>query len=171
MGKELLPLAKKTLESKLYDKVKAIYDGLMEEWNMPTFVLAPNADVINKIAMEQAEMAAEEFLDNYDDAKEDNLPDLVDEYVEENYDADFLYNAVERKLDMDKIRKDLVDDVLLFLANTEPYQDVPRTFWSSYLTKVDNVKELVKYDSEDGIHDFVEKYAPDWQEVANENKD
>lgn len=59
----------------------------------------------------------------------------------------------------------------MFLINTEPYGNLSRGYWTDHVNQVDSIKELGEYDNEDGLQEFVMKYAPDWQEEAEENQE
>src|SRR5699024_442980 len=105
------------------------------------------------------------------DLSQEDMNDQVRDYVNENYDDDFLIVKVTEKVDYESLREELIEDLLLNLMNREPYNVVPREYWNNQARRVPNVKELSEYTKTDGLEPFVEKYAPEWEEIAKENED
>lgn len=128
-------------------------------------------DIVHRIAGEQTDLAFDEFLQQVDEVSENEANDQIREYVNEEFDHDFFIVKIEEKINFDQIREEYTDDLLLLLMNTEPYSAVPREYWYTQARRIENIDELAKYNNLEGLEAFVEKYAPEWEEVAKENQD
>lgn len=154
----------------IFDKTNDTFGIFLNESAMPQ-KLELQENVIYKVTEEQTDLAFDDFMQEVDQVSEDEINDLVRDYVNENYDTDFLMVKIEEKIDYDQIREELTDDLMLNLRNTEPYNVVPREYWYTQSRRVQNVEELAEYTKTDGLEPFTEKYAPDWEEIAKQNQD
>lgn len=157
------------LHDVIYEKVSEAYDRFIDE-NAIHQKSESNRRVVHQVTDEQTELGYHDFMQRKNLSQED-VNDQLRDYVNENYDDDFLMVKVTEKVNYEALREDLIDDLLLNLMNTEPYNVVPREYWNNQARKVPNIKELSDYTKTDGLEPFVEKYAPEWEEIANENKD
>lgn len=155
------------LQDVILEKVTNAYEMFMEENSIPQ-KSADHKDVINQVTDEQTDLGYNDFIKSKDLSQE-NINDQVREYVNANYDSEFFIVKVAEKIDYDEIRESLVEDLLLNLINTEPYNVVPREYWNNQARRVPNIKELAEYTKTDGLEPFVERYAPEWEEIAKEN--
>lgn len=154
----------------LLEKVEKAFEIYLGD-NAVSKNFASSKTVIHQIAEEQTDLAFDEFMQEADEVSENERNDQVREYVDEAFDHDFFVVKIEEKIDFDQIREDYREELLLFLMNTEPYSVVPREYWYTQARRVENIDELSKYASQDGLEVFVEKYAAEWEEVAKENQD
>lgn len=146
------------------------YDSYLEEKGIPDKFVPNNA--VSNVVDEQVNLGFDDFWDEVKaDISEDDYQDQISDYIKENYDDDFVTMQFEKEIDEDQIETDLKDDLILFLINTEPYGNLSRGYWTDHVNQVDSIKELGEYDNEDGLQEFVMKYAPDWQEEAEENQE
>ncbi|MEY8307327.1 hypothetical protein AAK913_11970, partial [Enterococcus faecium] len=139
--------------------------------DFPNFIKSSFNNVINKVTDEQVELGISEITEWLREERiaKNELEEKVEEYVDENYDNDFLYQLMEREVDDDKLTKDLEDELVLLLINTEPYGYAPREYWEAKVKEVSSVQELGNYaGSQDGSHRFVEDYASNWEEEIPE---
>src|SRR5699024_5160552 len=170
MSKKLaLGIAFTLLHDVIYDKVSEAYDRFVDENSIPQ-KSESNSRVVAQIADEQTELGYQDIMQQKDLSEED-INDQVRDYVTETYDDDFLIVKLTEKVDYAALREDRIADLLLNLMNREPYNVVPREYWKNQARRVPDIKELSDYRKTDGLEPFVEKYAPEWEEIANENKD
>lgn len=146
------------------------YDRYLEEENIPSRLLPQST--VERIVYEQMDLGFSEFWEEeVDNLDGDNYTDKVSDYVNENYDADFITNKIEDKVDVETIKAGLLDELALRIINTEPYGYAPRSYWIGKARLVDSLKELGTYADGEDLTEFVEKYAPDWEEIAKENQE
>lgn len=157
---------------KISQKVTEAFDSYMDDF--PNFIKSSFNNVINKVTEEQVELGISEITEWLREERiaKNELEEKVEEYVDENYDNDFLYQLMEREVDDDKLTKDLEDELVLMLINTEPYGYAPREYWEAKVKEVSSVQELGNYaGSQDGSHRFVEDYASNWEEEIPEKEE
>lgn len=150
------------------EKFRFGYENYLEEQGIPEKLVS--IDILDKVVQEQVDLGFDEFWE-YEKAgiNENNFSDKVTEYIDENYDSDYIYMQFESKIDEDKIALDLKDELVLRLINTEPYGNVSRSYWLTQANRVKSLKKLSAYASVDDLDDFVMTYASDWEEIASEN--
>lgn len=125
--------------------------------------------VIDKIVNSLEDSAVEEFMEIYPKTTADTVNDDAREYVEENYDRDFMVNQVEHNMDEDEIRENMSSDLILTIQNTEPYGELDnRSYWLNAVNKVQNLGEMQSYIN-GNVAVFVERYAPDWEEINDQD--
>lgn len=126
--------------------------------------------VEGKIVDALLESAVDEFMEFYPKTTEGTVIDDAREYVDENYDEGFMTNQVEHFVDEDSIRENMADDLVLTVENTDPYGNVDNsTYWRNAANRVQNLGEMQTYINGD-VAIFVERYAPDWEEVSDQSK-
>lgn len=155
------------LHAVIYEKVSDAYERFREENSIPQKSTS-NKDVINQVTDEQTDLGYNDFIQQKE-LSPDDINNQIRDYVNENYDSDFFIVKIAEKIDYDELREELIEDLLLSLINTEPYNVVPREYWNNQARRVPNIKELAEYSKTDGLEPFVEKYAPEWEEIAKEN--
>lgn len=125
--------------------------------------------VIGKIVNSLEDSAVEEFMETYPKTKADTVNDDAREYIEENYDRDYMINQVEYNVDEDSVRENMSDDLVLTIQNTDPYGDLDnRSYWLNAANRVQNLGEMQSYIN-GNIAVFVERYAPDWEEINDQD--
>ncbi|HAQ5747097.1 hypothetical protein [Enterococcus faecium] len=166
--------AKELMQEGIREHAQLVYEEVIEKYHLPYNIKVTQRDIPVKIAEEQTDMGLDELLDwlKEEEATENILDNKVQEYVQQNYDDSFLQLQIERKIEVDKIKEMLVDEMVLWLDNTEPYVNVGHSYWMTKANSVQSIAELGEYlvKQEDGLAEFVENYAPDWEEVKEENK-
>ena len=128
-------------------------------------------NVVPRVAEEQTDIGYNDFLVSREELQDADINDQIRDYINENYDADFFVVKISEEIDEDRIREELTEDLLLNLTTTEPYRVVPREYWNDKARRVPDIQELSQYTETDGLEPFVEKYAPDWEEIADENQE
>ena len=164
--------AKEIFIEKITLKVTDIFEDYLDDF--PSFVYSRFKGTIEEVTDEQVDLGFDELLEwlKEENISEDDVLEKVEEYVDENYDRDFLYQLVEREVDDDELTKDLEDELVLMLINTEPYGYAPREYWEAKVKEVSSVQELGNYaGSQDGSHRFVEDYASNWEEEIPEKEE
>lgn len=125
--------------------------------------------VIGKIVNSLEDSAVEEFMETYPKTKADTVNDDAREYIEENYDRDYMINQVEYNVDEDSVRENMSDDLVLTIQNTDPYGNLDnRSYWLNAANRVQNLGEMQSYIN-GNIAVFVERYAPDWEEINDQD--
>src|SRR5699024_10643206 len=127
----------------IYEKVSEAYDRFIDANSIPQ-KSESNRKVVNQVTDEQTELGYQDFMQQKDISQED-INDQVRDYVNENYDDDFLIVKVTEKVDYEALREELIEDLLLNLMNREPYNVVPREYWNNQARRVPSVKELSEY--------------------------
>lgn len=140
-------------------------EGLPEDMTN-VYMLVPE-----KVAEIEMQKAVDDFLDITAGINEDNLSEKAMLYVNENYTEDVLYKLIERNIDLDELVEKLSDRLIDQLSETDEYRDVPSSWWITKILGINNRKELSNIIKSGDVEAFVNKYAPDWKEVAAENKD
>jgi len=157
------------LSTEISERVNAAYEMFLEE-NSISHNMIENQGVVDPITDEQADLCFDEFMEESKGTSEDEMRDKIQEYVKETFDYEFLVMKVEEEIDTEKILEDLREELVLFLINTEPYGSAPREYWYNQSRQVHEIKELADYADTDGVHLFVDKYAPDWAEEVEEEE-
>lgn len=155
------------MRSELYTKATEAFDYYVDETGISRRYL--NQGAPSEVENEELNDAVDEFMDNID-PDPDNLREQIQDFLDNEYPMGYLYQEIERYQNQDEIREEMTDDLLLFLNNTEPYgvhqSDELSRYWQRGAANIPSLSEFAKYLSEDGIVSFVEKYCPDWEEVA-----
>ena len=61
------------------------------------------------------------------------------------------------------------DDLVLTIQNTDPYGNLDnRSYWLNAANRVQNLGEMQSYIN-GNIAVFVERYAPDWEEINDQD--
>lgn len=124
--------------------------------------------VPEKLARNLQDDALEEFMEEYPDSTEETVADDVREYLNSNYDHDFMMTRLEREHDEAAYFEKQKEELILILSNMGEYAGVPRSYWNSCASRMGvHLGEMQKYLSVDGAKQFVETYASDWKEAAN----
>ena len=75
------------------------YDRYLEEEKIPSRLLPQST--VERVVYEQMDLGFSEFWEEeVDNLDGDNYTDKVSDYVNENYDADFITNKIEDKVDV-----------------------------------------------------------------------
>jgi len=154
----------------IMDMVSHAYDTFLEEKSI-TQKRSSYEDVVNRVAEEHTDIGYNDFVVTRKELEDADINDQIKEYIDENYDTDFFVVKISEEIDEDQIREELTEDLLLTLMNTEPYNVVPREYWNDRARRVSDIQELSQYTETDGLEPFVETYAPDWEEIADEYQD
>lgn len=156
------------IKSGILNMAAEAYDAFIEE-NELQQQRSEQKDVVYEVADEQTENAYNDFLQTEKQDPED-INNQIKEYISENYDDEFFMVKISEKVDFDELREDLIDDLLLYLTTTEPYNSLPREYWNNQARRVPYIKELAEYTREGGADYFVEKYAPEWKVIVEQNQ-
>lgn len=161
---ELKPQAETQILKWLVRKAIAANDKWLDDNNVnPRYA---DSGVSGKVGRNLRADATEEFLEYYPKTSEDTLADDTREYINENYDSDFMYQQIEHAQNEDEILSLQADDLVMWVTNDGKYSNgSDDSYWYRCAQKVHNIKEMGNYvKSEDGVANFVERYAPDYQE-------
>lgn len=125
--------------------------------------------ISDKVVNSLEDSAVEEFMETYPKTTADTVNDDASEYINENYDRDFMTNQVEHNINEDEIRENMTDDLVLMVENTEPYGNLDnRSYWLNAANRVQNLGEMQSYIN-GNIAVFVERYASDWEEINDQD--
>lgn len=166
---ELRSFASNSIRTTLFERVYEAYEEYRRQNNVSDPIYAQVA-VPEMVTETQTEMAVDEFIGDYPEIKtQDEVVEAVRDYIDENYDADFLQAQMENQFDEDVAGETAFDELSLILGNTEPYAEVDENYWRRKVQGA-NLRgfELAKYATEDGVHAFVEEHAPEWRSESSE---
>ncbi|WDA67458.1 hypothetical protein [Lactococcus lactis] len=141
------------------------FEVFLEEKGIPERYL-PN-DTLSRIVERQYDSGVDEFLNETKQiVDEDNYRVIVQDFLFENYDPDFMTLKFEESpsIDLEDVIEKLQQEVVLHLVNTEPYGNVSRDFWQSKVRQLQEIKTLARYAEGEDLFEFVETNAPEWQE-------
>lgn len=115
---------------------------------------------VEQLTAEETELGLDDLLAELADSTQ-SLEEDVRDYVDENYDFDYFVVKFDRLLDLEKIRTDLQEELVLRLSNTEPYGYVSSRYWYSRVRQVDSINLLSRFVDSD-LEVFVTDYAENW---------
>ncbi|EPM6858967.1 hypothetical protein ACTPGW_002593 [Enterococcus faecalis] len=150
------------------ERVNEVFESFIEEKKIPSNFV--NSYVVERITDEQTELGFNDFLSEKNQDSDYELEDGIRDYLIENYDDSYLILQFEGYIDEDKLTEDLQEELVLNLINTEPYGYADRTFWYGKARSVSSLEELAGYVKSNDLLSFVEKYAEDWEEIAQQNQ-
>lgn len=154
------------LQNILKSKVDQAYENYIQENRLKESFVTPK-NIPEMVLEEQVPLATEELLTRKEkDIDEENVEEVVNDYVNQNYTQQFLTSQIEYKFNEDSTRQNYVEDITTILKGIASYRAVNRSFWITQLTQVKSLSELASFDSEDGVINFVDKYVPDWEEAT-----
>lgn len=167
-NEQLKSTARNLMQQKLTKRVGEVYSDFKADNEIKTFNSQP--DIPDHVASVQTDLGIDDFFEDRQ-VDENNLDDELEEFLDENYDYDFLYDEVEHEFDEDTFKEYLIDRLVLNLANTEPYRNVETSYWTQKARLIVTIKELAHYAQaeQDGLEEFVENYASDFEQVEKEN--
>src|SRR5699024_396524 len=157
------------IQDALLDKAFEAYDAFIEE-NELYEERSNQQNVVYEVTEEQSDYAYNDFIQTENRDKED-INNKIKEYISVNCDDYFFMVKITEKIDYDKLREDLIEELLLYLTTNEPYNAMPRQYWNGQARRVPHVQELAKYAKTSGVDIFVERYAPEWKAIAEQNLD
>ncbi|MBD5430517.1 hypothetical protein [Lactobacillus sp.] len=137
-------------------------NGLSKEYINPT--------VPSQIVDALSGVATEEFLKYYPDTDEDTLDNNVQEYINQNYNDNFMLSQVEYRQNEDEIKEKMIDKLVMLVANSDKYNGVDRGAVFQQARSISTLRELHSYLTEDGIELFMEKYGLDNQSSKGNKK-
>lgn len=109
--------------------------------------------------------ATNEFFEEYPNTSEETLADDIQDYINQNYDSGFMFQQIEHRQNEEEILSFQVDDLVLWITNNSTLSNGnDDSYWYNCARRVQDIKEMSSYLSDDGIYKFVERYAPDYQE-------
>jgi len=152
-----------TIQTELIQRIEPIYEQLKADNYLTDELISKVVDIPEDVSDELADEAVDEFLEETMPSANADYNGSVKRYVTENFSNEFLYGHCERKLDKDKIKSKLIDELLPELVNTHPYNYLGKSYWLTKLREVKDLKLLAKYNKTGDLAGFVETYAPDWE--------
>lgn len=166
---EIRNQAENVIRDRLTEKAEETVDAYLQNKGVKPLYLN-RAEVEHKVVYSLLDSAIDEFMEVYPKTTEATVIDDAREYVDENYDDSFMYNQVEHFVDEDEIKENMADDLVLTVENTDPYGNVDNsTYWRNAANRVQNLEEMQTYINGE-VAIFVERYAPDWEEVSDQAK-
>jgi len=159
------------LRGELLIKAQRSFEIYKQDNKLNQKYLGGQNNIPELVTEEQVDLGKDEFFEYAEDLNENNFVDKVREYVAEQYDDDFMYGCIERKVNSDTIKELLADELVMKLINQEPYGYAPRRYWVDKVNQVHSLKELATYVETEECYEFVEKYASDWEDVMKENRE
>lgn len=149
----------------LIQRVNNEYESFLNEKKLDYKHVKPR-NIPDLIIDEQTYLATNELISSKENKlTEDNLNDVVEEYLRENYTPAFIRKQIVYYFNESSTREQYEDEIASLLRTTEPYRNVNRGFWINQVGKVKSISELAEFNSENGIETFIEKYVPDWEEA------
>ncbi|MBO6438751.1 hypothetical protein EY653_05545 [Enterococcus faecalis] len=141
------------------EKALSELDGYIESKGIP-WKFVPGV-LVDSVCVEVKENDLTELETSLTHVEDEFVKEEVSHFVNAVYDTDFWKKKFEQKLDLEEIRYDLEDELVLFLINTEPYGYAPRTYWDSRVKNVDSLRALGKFVNDD-LEGFIGTYASNW---------
>lgn len=163
---EIENIARSYIYDLLYQKAVKANESWLSENNVDPKYTNPCADYEAVLGIRSS--AYEEFISLYPSATDESLGYDLDhvllndakEYIEQNYDDEYMKKRIERKQNIEEILELQRDDLCLLLEDLEEYSDVERSYWVECSKSVISIKEMSSYLTYDGAREFVERYAP-----------
>ena len=164
------------ISQNLYEKTYKVLENYCQSKGFYYRYVDKSAEIVVKVTELLFEKdGVEKFLKYYPATTEDTIKDNAKKYVDRFYDDKLIANRLERFIDWDRVRENISEDVLRNIKATRPYNlnfynRKNISYWKVAIHRVQNVKELGSYlDADIGI--FVERYAPDWENVVSRNNE
>ena len=162
--------AKKMIQEEIKNKSFRMLKEVLEEYNLADIrIKIPDIELActipSVIAIEQANLAIVDFLEEEKNLNESNLQEMAEEYVAKNFSDDFLKSLIKRKMKIEDIKNQLVDEVISMFINRRPYNQQTLSYWQSKVTLA-SIEELSKLVNSEDLGIFIERYAPDWESEA-----
>jgi conjugal transfer/entry exclusion protein len=158
------------VEKSLSRVAQNVYEGFEQDNLLDKYPMYKQEGPVSLFVEEQTEPCSEEITEEYQDAvpklDKNTAPSLVQQYIAENYDTSFVYDQLSRKYDYDKAFEEARDQLQNMLQNTEPYHSYNLSYFMSKANSINNLTELFRYATTDGVNEFVEKYAPEYETEA-----
>lgn len=126
--------------------------------------------IVDSLVSQYTTFDFDDFLKNCENRDEADVRTNALYYCNESYKYDLLQKEFDNKMNLEQIRLDLQDELVLMLTNTEPYGYAPRSYWDTRVRKVESVRELGKF-IENDLESFIGKYASSWQYDSKEFSD
>ncbi|MDR0289055.1 MAG: hypothetical protein LBH78_03325 [Rickettsiales bacterium] len=151
-------------KEKLLEVFSAKYEEFLEEKGVSKNYVPYN--VFDKVIQAQYEGVDDFINENKTIADENNYNDIIQEFVSENYDSEFILMKFEESFNSEEegVAEKLKGDMIIQLINKEPYSRASRSFWEAKVRNLTNFKDIAKYSEGDDLGEFVEIYAPEWKE-------
>ncbi len=157
----------KEFRNKVEERFNNKYEEFLHERGIPLRFVPRNA--LEKVVNKQMDFGFHEFVDEQKgEIKENNYTDKIDDYVAENYNDSYIYLQFEQVIKEEEIATKIKDELLSMLTTTDPYRNLPRSYWLTQVNKVRTLKELGRYVED--VEDFIITYAPEWEEILEENR-
>lgn len=155
----------------LYDNLlnlsEEAFTNIMEEKNLTDDMVVSYRDLPQKIAEQQTTLSKSEFFTEQLGITEDNVGDLLNEYINNNYNYDFIYINVLHKFKLTDVQEIAKSQLINLVAMTTPYSEAPKSYWIEAVNRVGTLKELAGFVKEQNVDEFINKYADDWKESTN----
>ena len=155
------------LRQNILEKAERAFEMFLEE-NSISQNRVSDKNVVKRIAEEQENLSIGDFMQLADKTSGDEMEDQIKDYVDSTFDEDYLVTKIEEKIDTEDIFETMREELVFLLIKTEPYAAAPKNYWYIQSKRVHDIKELSDYVTTDGLERFIERYATDWEEVAEE---
>lgn len=159
------------VEKCLSRNAQRVYEGFEQDNLLDQYPMYKQEEPVSRFVEEQVEPCAEDISKECHsegiDINEDNVENIVQDYVDENYDTSFVYDQLSHKFDFDKAFEDARGELRLQLQNTEPFNNYSVDYFVRAANSINNLTELFGYATTDGVYEFVETYAPEYEEEAS----
>src|SRR5699024_717379 len=155
------------LRQNILEKAERAFEMFLEEKSISKNMVS-DKNVAERIAEEQEDLSIGDFMQEANKTSGDEMEDQIKDYVDSTFDEDYLITKIEEKVDTDDIFETMREELVFLLIETEPYASAPKNYWYVQSKRVKGIKELSDYLTTDGLERFIERYATDWKEVADE---
>lgn len=170
---ELKESAKQLIRNNLIALLEVYYTEFVYNRNYTNEIIAENESIIEKIADQQTDLAIDEFMSTTGNLTEDNLKDKSLEYVQESFDEETLKQLIEwgMKDKVLEINQNLGEQLVDLLKEHPVLGLVDVNFWATIINQVPDTDVFGQYVSSLDLEAFADKYAPEWREIAMEQRD
>lgn len=169
---ELKGSARVFMKQDLTALLEIYYSEYMYNHNFTNEIIASNESIVDQIADQQTDLAIDEFMSTTGNLTEDNLRGKVTGYIQESFDEETFRQLIDWKMNSkvieineemgDRLVERLDEDVLLGLVPTE--------YWQQIISKIPDQEVFNRVLLSGDLEGFADTYAPEWKEIAKENK-
>lgn len=168
-------LADEALFTALSRQFYNIYSDLTEKYGVN--FMTGNNGVSNKVATSESDVAHGDFQDyvRENEATPSQYPTLASAYVRDNYDYDFIANAILNESNLDDYKFAELKEIALSVSMSpvNQYDSLSSDEWITILKPLLNDESVTIDDWHNGARgsaqDFVETHVPDWRDEVDNN--
>lgn len=154
----------RSLLSKRIAKSMEVY---LEDKQIPIELISFN-HLSSILIDEQVELSATDLVNviaTKGELSNDKVNTIIKEFIQENYDNDYLNYKYDEKINSESLKNDVVETLVNQLIITPRYRDVEHAYWSYKLHMVQSTKELYKYAQNEDLEGLTTTYVPEWEEM------